>query len=245
MILHLILIFLLGLVSGSFFNSVIYRLEKKESLKGRSYCPFCKHSLSWQDLVPIVSFFILKGRCRYCKKRISWQYPAVELAVGLLFSFLFYVLWPSSAFIYCLIIFSLLLLIFVFDLKHFLIPSEFLYPAIVIALFYNFSLKAIITGCLSALFFLLIFLLSKGRWLGFGDVKLALFMGLFLGWPNILTALFSSFFTGAIIGIGLIFLKKKGWKSEVPFAPFLISGTFIAFFWGEKIIQWYFSLLGF
>jgi len=93
------------------------------------------------------------------------------------------------------------------------------------------------------LFFLVIYLLSKGKWLGFGDVKLALFLGLFLGWPNIFVSLFLSFIIGAIIGIGLMLFKSKGLKSQVPFAPFLILGTFIAFFWGKQLFDWYFSLI--
>ena len=95
----------------------------------------------------------------------------------------------------------------------------------------------------ASLFFLIIFLVSKGKWLGFGDVKLAFFMGIFLGFPNILTALFLAFFIGAIIGVGLILAEKKNLKSQVPFGPFLIAGTFIALFWGEQLIDWYLSFV--
>ena len=92
-------------------------------------------------------------------------------------------------------------------------------------------------------FFFLIWLISRGRWMGFGDVKLGFFMGLFLSWPNILVALFSAFFIGAIIGIGLIIAGKKTLKSQVPFGPFLVTGTFIALFWGQNLINWYINLL--
>jgi leader peptidase (prepilin peptidase)/N-methyltransferase len=145
-----------------------------------------------------------------------------------------------------------LIVIFFFDLKHYIIPDKVIYPAIFVSgiwyfifgIFFNFYPKSEIRYTLYAaigasLFFLFIYSISKGKWLGFGDVKLAFLMGLFLGFPKISVALFFSFFIGAIIGIGLILTKKKTLKSEVPFAPFLVLGTFIALFFGEKIISWY------
>ncbi len=266
MLLFYFLIFILGLAVGSFLNCVIYRLEKKESfLKGRSYCPNCKHKLSWKDLIPIFSFFELQGKCRYCKQKISWQYPLVEFATGILFVLaLNYELrimnydLSNSGFIlnslFLLLNSCFLIVIFVYDLKYYIIPDEVIYPAIVITFLYNilysyfilhtsyFILNTLYSVLGASLFFLSIFLFSKGKWLGFGDVKLALFMGLFLGFPNILVTLFLAFFIGAIIGIGLILAKKKGLKSEVPFGPFLVTGTFIALFWGNQIINWYLNL---
>jgi prepilin signal peptidase PulO-like enzyme (type II secretory pathway) len=250
---------LFGLIVGSFLNCVIYRLETGESfLKGRSHCPHCKHVLGWKDLIPILSFIILKGKCRYCGKKISFQYPIVELATGIL-AFLFFkplILNPTisnlQSAIYNFLISCFLIVIFFFDLKHYIIPDKVIYPAIfvsgiwyfVFGIFLNFYPKSEIRYTLysaigASLFFLFIYLISKGKWLGFGDVKLAILMGIFLGFPKILVALFFSFFIGAIIGIGLILTKKKTLKSEVPFAPFLVLGTFIALFFGEKIISWY------
>lgn len=251
-----IFIFLFGLLVGSFLNCVIYRLEKNESfLKGRSYCPKCRHQLSWQDLIPLLSFFKLRGKCRYCKKPISWQYPLVELATAILFLGVFHISFPNFLLsIYYFLISSFLIIIFVFDLNHYIIPDEIIYPAIFVAFIYDIiysnlivhSLNLIISYFYSSigasLFFLIIFLISRGKWLGFGDVKLAFFMGLFLGFPAILVSLFLAFFIGAIIGIGLISLKKKGLKSEVPFGPFLVTGTLIALFWGEQLVNWYLNL---
>jgi len=262
-------IFLFGLAVGSFLNCIIYRLEKNESfLKGRSYCPHCHHILAWQDLIPILSFLILRGKCRYCHQKISLQYPLVELATGILFFSIFYSTFQHSniptlqqfiQFLYLSIVSCFLIIIFVYDLKHYLIPDKVIYPAIAIAFIYqiisNFQFPISITNfqfqitnfyspILSALgaaaFFLSIFLISRGKWLGFGDVKLAFFMGLFLGFPKILVALFFAYFIGAIIGIGLVLAKKKNLKSEVPFGPFLVTGTFIALFWGQVLIDWYF-----
>jgi len=249
-----IFVFVLGLLIGSFLNCLIYRLElrelkgeKRSPFKGRSFCPRCGHVLSWLDLVPILSFLLLRGKCRYCSKSISKQYPLVELLTALVFLLIFshYGLLLT---IYYLLISCLLIIIFVFDLKHFIIPDVIIFPAIIIALIFRVfftesDYSFIGAGLGASLFFLLIFLISKGKWLGFGDVKLALFMGLFLGYPQILVGLFLSFFIGAIIGIILILFKKKGLKSEIPFGPFLILGTYIGLFWGREIFNWYFDLL--
>ena len=132
--------FVLGTICGSFLNCVIYRLEVSKSfLKGRSYCPHCKHILSWQDLIPIFSFIFLKGKCRYCQKPISWQYPLVELATGILFiwTYLSYDRDLSMSLIFYLIFACFLIIIFVYDLKHYLIPDKVIYPAIVLAFLYN------------------------------------------------------------------------------------------------------------
>lgn len=244
-----LVILIFGLAVGSFLNCAIYRAERGKSLSGRSFCPYCKHTLCWRDLAPVFSFMALKGKCRYCREKISWQYPAVEIATGVIFLLIFN-FENILAIFYLLLIACLLIVIFVYDLKHYLILDRFIYPAVAIVLLYLLVFKlqdyAFLPYVLSALgasaFFLAIFLISSGRWIGFGDVKLAFFMGFFLGYPKILVALFLAFFLGAIIGLGLIFFGKKKLKSEVPFGPFLIAGTFIALFWGDAIINWYLSL---
>ncbi len=245
-------IFIFGLIIGSFLNCVIYRLEIGKKPFGRSFCPRCKHKLSWQDLIPVLSFVILKGKCRYCHKKISIQYPLVELATGFLFLFTVYGLrFTVLEAVFYLIINCFLIIVFVYDLKHYIIPDKVIFPAIIITFFYQLfrvldlgfgHWDFIFSAFLASGFFLAIVLISKGRWMGMGDVKLAFFMGLFLGFPQIFVALFLSFFIGAIIGIGLIALNKKGLKSEIPFGPFLVVGTFIALFYGEQIINWYLSL---
>ena len=248
-------IFVFGLIFGSFLNCVIYRLHSGESfLKGRSYCPNCQHILSWPDLIPVFSFLILKGKCRYCHKPISLQYPLVELATGTVFLLIFWNLefgiWDL---LFRLLISCFLIIIFVYDLKHYIIPDKVIYPAIGIAFFYRLfeiclSAEALAKaenlgfGILPSLFFLAIIIFSREKWLGFGDFKLAILMGLFLGWPKILVALFLAFFIGAIIGIELIILGKKTLKSEIPFGPFLVSGTFLAMFFGQKLIDTYLNL---
>jgi len=277
-------IFLFGLMVGSFLNCVIYRLEMRDKrgitsfsqgrpqrkafgfLRGKSFCPYCKHTLYWQDLIPVFSFLFLRGKCRYCSKRISWQYPLVEIATGILFLLISLSVSDTNTLIYLMIIGCFLIIIFVYDLKHFIIPDKIIYPAIAITFLYrlfeilnfghwdlirnlkleirNFEifLNPLLAGLAAGTFFLVIVLGSRGRWMGVGDIKLAFLMGLLLGFPYILNALFFSFLIGAIIGIGLILAKRKTMKSEVPFGPFLVIGTFIALFLGEIIISWYWNL---
>jgi prepilin signal peptidase PulO-like enzyme (type II secretory pathway) len=265
-ILFYFLIFIFGLTIGSFLNCVIYRLQSEESfLLKRSYCPNCKKTLGWQDLIPVLSFVFLKGKCRYCQKPISWQYPLVEISTALIFLLIFNSQFPITnellvlnfnflKTLYYLAIASFLIIIFVSDLRYYIIPDKAIYPAIIIALIYSIfsffilhaSFWALINPLLSAVlasaFFLAIVLISRGRWMGWGDPKLAFFMGLLLGFPNILVALFLAFFFGAIIGVGLIIADKRTLKSEIPFGPFLVAGTFVALFWGTEIIKWYFGL---
>ena len=240
-------IFLLGLAVGSFLNAVIFRLEKGENaLKGRSYCPQCKHQLSFDDLIPVLSFVLLKGKCRYCKKPISWQYPLVEISTAAVFLLIFF---TQGLNFYLWSIASLLIVIFVYDLKYYLIPDIILYLAIGVAFLYRIfkhvgSLEnALVSAIFASAFFLAIYLLSKGKWMGFGDVKLAFFMGLFLGFPNILIALYSAFFAGAVVGVVLIVAKKKKMNSQVPFGPFLVGGTFFALLFGQSIAHWYLRFL--
>ena len=267
-----IFVFLFGVCIGSFLNCAIYRMEAKKSLNGRSFCPHCKHSLNWKDLFPVLSFIFLGGKCRYCKKKISWQYPMSEIVTGILFVLIFWrfsvipsltgnpgtsnAIWiPAFAgMTYLAFLFYIagsMIFIFIYDLKHYIIPDKVLFPAIGIAFFYRLFEKLSISnfapyfwGALIASgFFLIIFLVTRGRGMGFGDVKLAVLMGLLLGVQNVIVALFFAFMLGAIIGIILLAGKKKGLKSEVPFAPFLITGTFIALFYGSQIVNWYFNII--
>ncbi len=241
----------LGLIIGSFVNCALYRIEQDESILGRSYCPHCKHQLSWMDLFPIVSFLYLGGKCRYCQAKISIQYPLVEVLYAALFLFIACMTGFGQPLylVFLLYICSALLAIFIYDAKHYLIPDVILLPAVVVAFLYRLSLPSpqpwyyyVGAALLASGFFFIIFFISRETWMGFGDVKLALLLGLLLGFPNILAGLFLSFFIGAVVGIISLLAKKKGLKSQMPFAPFLITGTFIALFWGQQLIAWYLNL---
>jgi len=243
--------FFVGICVGSFLNCVIYRLEKKESfLKGRSKCPFCSHPLTWKDLIPILSFLLLKGKCRYCGKRISLQYLLVEFFTGVLFFLTSFFAFSFFELIYLFLIISFLIVIFVFDLKHFLIPEKVIYSAIILSFVYQIIqgvdslsffeyFKNLGLALIPSLFFLIVVFVSREKWMGMGDFVLSFLMGLILGFPKILIGLFFAFFFGGIIGIGLVISGKKRWKSHVPFGPFLVGGTFLSLFLGDKIIEWY------
>jgi len=242
-----LIFFIFGLCVGSFLNVVINRLETGESfVRGRSRCPKCQTTLAWFDLIPLASFFFLRGKCRRCDQKISWQYPLVELTAGLLFVYLAYYFSNLDLFYY-LVIVSFLIVIFVYDLKHYLIPDSVVYPAILISLAFVLikspSFWPIVYSLFGAAFFGLIVLISREKWMGAGDIKLAILMGLILGWPNILVALMLAFISGAIVGIFLIISKKKRIKSEVPFAPFLCLTTLITLIYGSQIINWYSHIL--
>jgi len=266
------LTFILGTCIGSFLNSVIYRIwEEKSFLRGRSFCPKCKHTLGFADLVPIFSFLSLRGKCRYCKEKISLQYPLIELITGLLFVFVVDFiflnpeLFPSfsqsviAALFYWFFV-SILVIVFIYDLKHYLIPDGVVYLGILGAFGLNliqdflfnhstiqyfstlFTFKGLISGILASGFFLAIVLFSRGKWMGLGDVKFAFFMGMLLKLSAVLLGLFLAFFIGAIIGIGIVLFGKKKFKDEIPFGPFLVTGTFFALFFANQIISWYFNL---
>ncbi len=237
--------FLLGLCFGSFSNSVIARIDNLKSLLFEfSKCPNCGKRLRFWNLIPLFSFAFQKGKCSYCKKPISFQYPLVEVATGILFS-LFYLKFGLSFLTLKFCLYSLFLIpIFVIDLKRSIIPDKLIFPAIALAGFFEFisftSLDKILLGIIfGSGFFLFLVLISKEKWMGWGDVKLGIFCGLVLKYPLILVSLAFSFIFGALVGIILIGLKKKTLKDEIPFGPFLIFSTFLAILIGKEFLKWY------
>ena len=244
-------LFLLGLSIGSFINCLVYRLNYDLTLKGRSFCPQCKHQLSWYDNVPLLSFILLKGHCRYCGKKISIHYPLVEIGTGILTVLIFFYsfdkyLIPNT--LYLMLIGWALMAIFLSDLLYFTIPDEVVYSAIIISiirLILTTHYSLLLSGLGAALFFLLLVLITKGRGMGMGDVKLGALMGLFLGYPGIVIALYLAFLTGALIGVTLILLGKKRLNAHIPFGPFLVGSTITILFYGEQIKSFIFSILHF
>jgi len=268
-----IIIFLFGLAIGSFINALIYRLYNQKPIVGRvrSECPHCGHILAWYDLIPILSFIMLIGRCRYCQKKISWQYPVVELTTGFLFVIIFFNTLnqfspPAGGFNFSafaeasadwqfsiilirdwLIIFTLLF-IFVYDLKYLLVEDIVVIPAAIFSLIVNIIIggtiwKLLLAGGAAALFFLLQYLITKGKGIGLGDTRIGLFMGFALGWPNIIVAIFFAYSIGLIVGLFLLLTRRRKIGAQVPLGPFLAMGTFIALFWGDLIIKWYLDRL--
>lgn len=236
---------LLGLGIGSFFNVVILRLPESESIQGRSRCPHCKHQLRWYDLVPVASYIFLAGKCRYCKTTISLQYPVVEIIVATLFVVLAQWFWPNPVeiIIYCVYT-ALLVLIFIYDLKYYLIPDAFTLPGIILAIIGGIllgitPLNMIIGMAVGGGIFLVQYVISKGRWIGGGDIRLGFLLGAMLGWPNVLVSLFVAYLVGAIVAVGLLLRGKKTMKDMLPFGTFLAAATVFSFLWGDPIIDWY------
>lgn len=255
-----LILFLFGLAIGSFLNVVIYRLRRGESaMKGRSHCDHCRVKISWFDNIPLLSFMLLHGKCRHCSRKIPMEYPLTELIVGLEFMWIYWLLTVNFKFfgswegfyslallVYWLILFSGSLAIAIYDWKYYLIADEVLWPLIGVALLrliFSYQWQVLPVALGSAAFMGLIWLITKGKGLGGGDIKLGLFLGLVLGWPKILVAYFIAFLTGSIVGVILILVKRKRFKDKIAFGPFLLLGMLTAKLWGETIWQWYQKVL--
>ncbi|PLX28806.1 hypothetical protein C0581_00735 [Candidatus Parcubacteria bacterium] len=260
-----ILIFILGISFGSFLNALEWRLNKGMSLvKGNSKCPKCNRQIKWYDNIPLVSFFVLKSKCRTCKENISWQYPIVEFWMGIVFLFVSYyhgiyenVLFGNAdmlpfidyiIFIKDLVVVWVLTFIFVYDLKYMevsdLVTLGGAAIVFIISLVTGGDWFSLLLGAvIGASFFLIQFVISKGRWVGGGDIRIGLLMGAILGWKLLLLALWVAYVIGAIIGVALLVLRKKKMKSPVPFGVFLTFATFIVMFWGQKILDWYVNII--
>ena len=265
----LFFIFIFGAIIGSFLNCLVWRLHEKKTILGRSMCLHCRKQIAWYDNIPILSFVILKGKCRHCGKKISWQYPAVEIITGALFAIAFLINFEFSILNFQIIfnfsisklltfnfllstardwfIISIMIIIFIYDLRWYLILDVITLPACLIVFIFNLLLgfnwqNLLISGIIGGSFFLFQFVISRGKWIGGGDIRLGLLMGLALGWPMILTALYIAYISGSIIGIYLLAAKKKKWGSRIPFGVFLTTATVISLFWGEELVSWYWSL---
>jgi prepilin signal peptidase PulO-like enzyme (type II secretory pathway) len=257
---YMVLIILVyGLIFGSFVNALVWRVYKNKKWWGneRSICPKCKHKLKAKDLIPVISWLALRGKCNYCKKPISIQYPAVELATALIFT-LSYIFWPYPLNLFgwlALCAWLLVIVVFValsvYDLKYMLLPNKMVAFAVFISLVLAVLLaltKQNLAPLISAIFsailfygvFALIFYASKAKWIGGGDVKLAISLGLIVATPlKVVLVIFIASVIGTIISLPLIALKKYKLTSKMPFGPLLMVATIIVFLFGEQLINWY------
>lgn len=253
-----VIFFIFGLIIGSFLNSVVYRLHAVESLLERSHCPHCKKKIRWFDNIPLLSFIILAAKCRDCGEKISWQYPVTEFLIGVVFVLIgnyFFSSYDSSSWLlvgYYMVVFSLLAIIFIYDLKYMEIPMVILWIGVAVTAVYflaadwqSFStalslldlrtVSGVLGGLVAFMFFFALAAYSKETWMGYGDAYIGMLIGFIVGWPNVIWTLMLSFAIGAIISVGLILLRKKTMKSQVPFAPFLIVGTFLVIILPEAL----------
>ena len=238
----------LGLAFGSFLNVLIDRLPRDQSIVyPPSHCPSCKTRLAVSDLAPVLSYLLLRGRCRYCGVSIPLRVPLVELSTGVLFGFLWWSFGPGTKLILASAYFSILLVVTVIDLEHRRILNKIIYPAILIAPFaalgYGISAIDILLGGLIG--FLIMFLpyILSGGGLGAGDVKLGAFIGIFSGYPAIIVAMFGAAVFGGVAAAFLLLTHLRGRKDPVPYAPFLVLGGVVAFIWSRQLISWYLGLI--
>ena len=248
----ILFIFVLGLIVGSFLNAVIHRLHSGESVvSDRSRCVHCHHVLTSADLIPIFSFVWLGGKCRYCQKPISWQYPIIELTTAVTIVLLaqnFEFRISNFEFWYQVVFASTLIVIGVFDFKHYLILDRVVYPALGLAIVWSIVNGHLVNSLLGAItisgFFALQYFISRGRWIGFGDVKFGLFLGMLFGVKLGLTMLFISYLLGAFVGLGLILAGRKNLGSRLPFGSFLAISAIITMLYGPALLGWYLGLIG-
>jgi len=244
---------LLGLAVGSFLNVVIYRVPRKESVvRPRSRCPGCGTQLADRDNIPVVSWVLLRGRCRTCGEAISGRYPLVELGTAALFvaaALRFGLDWALPAY---LVFFASLVVITFIDLEHYIIPNRVLYPTLFVAIpllviaaaaqgEWDKLARAIIGAAVAWVFFLILHLVSP-RGMGFGDVRLSFLLGLFLGWldlRHVFLGVFFGFLLGSIVGVVLMALRRRGRKEHIPFGPFLAAGAVVAVLAGSPLLSWY------
>lgn len=293
MLVHLAFGLLIGAFLGSLVKCLADRSLTQESFLGRSYCPDCKTVLKWYDLLPVVSYLLLKGSCRYCHKKIPLEYLFVEILSSLLIGLLFYVTIPVSLsslprptlvlklfdLLFNTYLFAVLLILFLTDLKKGLLPDRITIPSIVVTFLYliwktvinvyftYIGIKSSMLGkyLLSntdyfqrhawtdieptlyslgiaffiAFFFASLIIVTRGRGMGGGDLKLGVLIGLALGFPGAVLAILLGFLFGSIVGLGLIIFRTKKFGQTIPFGPFLCLGTMVSILWGQQILDWY------
>jgi len=249
-------VFILGLILGSFLNSWMWRVRDNIKIlsNSRSMCPDCRYQLRWYENIPLVSWLFLRAHCSNCKKTIHWSYFAVELSAGFL---MMYVVGQHVKLVHfsewtllrdvCFL--TLLIITFVYDLRHKIILPKLVWAGTIIGfliniLTLNFLPSSLFLGMvIGGGFFLLQYIVSNGRWIGGGDVRFGIMMGAWLGWQNTIVALFIAYVLGALVGTILLLFKKADGKTEIPFGTFLAVGTFLAIYYGTPLVDWYLQIL--
>ena len=242
-----------GMLIGSFLNVCICRMPKGESVVfPPSHCPKCDYRIRWYDNIPLISYLLLRGKCRGCGMHISIQYPLVELLNGLLTLALFLRFGPTLAFLVLSLFCSALVVITFIDLEHQIIPDEISLSGIVIGFVFSFflqghswlnSLLGILLGGGSLLLVAYSYQWLTGKeGMGGGDIKLLAMMGAFLGWKSIPFIIFASSLVGSVIGISIMLVQKKDSKLAIPFGPYLAFGAVLYIFYGRQIIHWYLNM---
>lgn len=245
---YTVFFFIFGLVFGSFFNVVGLRVPKKESIAyPPSHCTTCDRRLTALDLVPVLSYLFLKGKCRGCGEKIHWVYPLMEGITAVLFALSFWHFGFTPELIIAILFVSLLIIITVSDIAYMLIPDKVLLPFAVVLLVLRFFIPldpwwdSLLGAAAGFLILLLISVVSKGG-MGGGDIKLFFVIGLVLGTGGTLMTLFFASLIGAVVGVIILRMKGQGRKTPIPFGPSIAAGALIVYFYGEPILEWYMTL---
>lgn len=250
---HMIAVFIgiIGLCLGSFFNALAYRIGTNQSIvRGRSQCPQCKNTIAWYDLIPVLSFLWLRAKCRTCRQPISWQYPVVEMVTAAVLLGLYVRFSVTSEFWLAAATMLFLIPVFLTDWRYYLIPDSVSVTGLVVVaglqLWFGASVKSLLFGVLvGAGFFAWQYVLSRGRWIGAGDIRLGALMGAALGVSRTLVALFLAYIGGAVVALILIARGQKKAGSHLPFGTFLVAATFVALLYGAEIAAAYRHLANF
>jgi len=262
-------LFILGAIVGSFLNVLIERsIAGQDWIHGRSRCDVCSHQLAWYDNIPLLSFTLLRGRCRYCHQPIGLSHIVLELLTAGLFLWWFWggffllnvfqlnkqpfvVVQPF----FWLLVAVILLVIMIYDIKYLIIPDEAVWFLTSVTLIYRFALvamgimqsvdlvKSILIMAAAMAFLILLWLITLSRGLGLGDIKLIVPLSLLVGWQLTLVGVALSFFIGAVIGLILLFLGRAKLGRPIAFGPFLILGFTLALMWGDRLLSWYLPML--
>ncbi len=251
-----VIVSIAGLILGSFANAIIYRLPDIDSLiHDRSECPHCKAKLPAKDLIPVISYILLRGKCRECGKPISWQYPAIEIVMAILFILCWYYFHASLYSIFLMLLSFGLVIIFVYDLMKMEISNEGLIYLIILTLIWvawglylnsqsiDLIVMRIWAAIIGGIFWLILNLVSKGKWIGFGDFKLGLILGFILAFPNVWVFLFLTAIIGGLVALALIASGKRHLKQKIAFAPIMVTAFFVTAFWGTQILDWYLRII--
>jgi leader peptidase (prepilin peptidase)/N-methyltransferase len=250
----IIILALFGLAWGSFLNVVIYRVPRRMSLlHPPSTCPSCKNRIKFYDNIPVVSYLLLRGRCRHCRQRIPFSYFLVEWLTPTVCLILYGKYALSLHFFAACLFSSALIALGLIDFYHKLLPDRITLPGTILGLAYSFFrpdltfFKALIGAAVGAGFLLFIYgayyLLRKKEGLGMGDVTMMLLIGVFLGWQKTLLTLILASFAGAMVGIALILIKKKNMQYSLPYGTFLAPAAWVALVWGDQLISAYLRML--
>jgi leader peptidase (prepilin peptidase)/N-methyltransferase len=247
-----VFIAILGLCVGSFLNVIIARIPEGRSIvRPGSACPRCGKSIAWYDNLPVLSYMLLRARCRSCRESISWRYPAVEITCGVLFVLAYRRFEPGLSLLSALVLLAGLVAITAIDLDHQIIPDALSLPGIGLGILFSLApdgigwapalLGVLLGGGVFVVIIVASTLVIGQAGMGVGDVKLGAMLGAFLGWKLALLSILLSVLLGGPLAATLLATGRKGRKDPIPFGPFLALGGLISLFWGEAVLAWYFS----